>query len=140
MGPQGQVVNGNASSDVALPQPPPPPLILDMSLSMWIDSNGDNVGDAGGDLIQFGFTLTNHSGDTLHGITITDSLGVAVGSLQTQPPASLAPNDFWPSTYNYFLNATDAINNHVSDTVTITALDSQNHTLSVTAFWDQIFP
>jgi VCBS repeat-containing protein len=70
-----------------------------------------------------------------------DTLGVAViGNFQTNPPATIAPNGTWPSTYNYFLNATDAINNHVADQLTITALDSQNHQLTVTAFWDQIFP
>ena len=143
LGPQGQTAGGNASTDVALPQPPAPAMSLDMSTTQFVDNNENNVADDG-DLIQFGILLKNLSGDTLTNIMVSDSLGAAAGSLQTPIPASLdphgSPGDTWPSTYNFFLGASDIAAGHVSDDLTVTALDSQGHAQSVTAHWDQVFP
>jgi uncharacterized repeat protein (TIGR01451 family) len=150
------IANGSSANDtddehVVLPPAPPPPaaaLVLDISDNLgthWVDANenghGDAVGGSGNDLIQFSISLTNLTSDTITNISVSDLLGDAVaGNFQNAVPASLAPGASWVSTFNHFLTSGDAGAHHVSDTVTVTALDSMSHTLSVMATWDQAFP
>jgi hypothetical protein len=138
--------NATDTEHVVLPPPPPPPapaLSLDISDNVathWVDSNENGHGDQP-DLIQFSIVLTNNGSDTITNITVSDVLGDAVaGNFQTEVPASLAPGASWVSTFNHALTPGDAGAHHVSDTVTVTALDSMSHTLSVMATWDQAFP
>jgi len=148
LGPQNQPASGSDTNDATLPQPPPPAMALDISDLVgthFVDANENGVADVGIDLIQFAIVLNNLSGDTLTDITASDLLGDAVaGNFQTPVPASLAPhgsaNDAWQSTYNHILTAADVAAGHVYDELTVTALDSQGHTQTVMAEWDQFFP
>ncbi|MFL6803123.1 MAG: hypothetical protein ACJ8FM_03990 [Xanthobacteraceae bacterium] len=140
---------GAAANDVSSVTVVPPPAAMSLNISdavgsHWVDSNENGVGDDG-DLIQFSILLTNLSGDTLTAITVSDVLGDAVaGNFQTPVPSSLTPNgsagDTWPSTFNHVLTAADVAAGHVFDELTVTALDSQSHTRTVMAHWDQAFP
>ena len=127
---------GASASDSASVTVDQPPLVLDMSLSQFVDV-GPTGPDAGGDLVQFFLGLTNHTSGTITNINVSDLLGDAVAdAFQTPIPTSLAPGDSWNTTYDHALNGEDVGANHVADDVTITPLDAGSHTVSVMQHWD----
>ena len=102
-----------------------PPLTIDDDnhLSMLVDV-GPPGPDAGGDLIQFFFTVTNHTSDTLTSFTVTGGHpGEIPATLQNPIPPSLGPNGVYATTFNHFLTATDIANGYVDDDVTASGVD-----------------
>ena len=84
-----QGASASDSASVTVVPTPVAPLTIDDDnhLSQFVDT-GPAGPDAGGDLIQFFFQVTNHTSNTLTSVTVTDTLGDAVpGSLQNSDPA-----------------------------------------------------
>jgi uncharacterized repeat protein (TIGR01451 family) len=119
-----QGATANDTTHVTVVPTPVAPLTIDdnFNLSHLVDV-GPAGPDAGGDLIQFFFTVTNHTSGTFTSFTVTDTLGDIPGSLQNPVPSSLAGNSVYSSTYNHFLTAADITNGFVDDDVTTTGID-----------------
>src|ERR1041385_130918 len=128
---------GASSSDrtsVTVVQPPPAPLTIDDdgNISHFVDV-GPTGPDAGGDLIQFFFAATNHTGDTFTSFTVSDTLGAAVpGSLEDPIPSTLGANSTFGTAFNYHINATDVANGFVDEDVTASGIDASSVTQMAT--------
>ncbi|TMJ01358.1 MAG: DUF11 domain-containing protein [Alphaproteobacteria bacterium] len=129
-----QGASANDSTHVTVVPTPVAPLTIDdnFNLSMLVDV-GPAGPDAGGDLIQFFFQVTNHTSGTFTSVTVTDTQGDAVpGSLQTPIPSSIGPLAGFNDTFNHFLTATDISNGFVDDDVTVSGLDPSSMTQMAT--------
>jgi uncharacterized repeat protein (TIGR01451 family) len=124
------------SATVTLLAPPPPPpaaLTIDDNahLTHLVDPGSD--GANAGDLIQFFFTATNHTSDTLTSFAVTDSLGAAVpGNLEDPIPSTLGPNGVFGTAFNYHLLAADITNHFVDEDVTASGVDPSSVTQMAT--------
>ena len=120
---QGASASGSASVTVVQP-PPVVTLTIDDNahISQFVDT-GPMGPDAGGDLIQFFFQVTNRTSNTLTSFTVTDTQGDIPGSLQNPVPSSLGPLGVYGTTFNHFLTATDVSHGYVDDDVTASAVD-----------------
>ncbi len=109
----GQVPGGATVSDsdqavISLdPAGITPAIDLSKYLIGFTDSDGDS-GYSAGDVLVYGFTITNTGGDTLTNVTLTDSLlaGAPI-SCSTALPTTLAPLASITCSASYTVDATD---------------------------------
>jgi uncharacterized repeat protein (TIGR01451 family) len=118
-----QGATSSASAHVTVVPPPVAPLTIDDNgmLSHLVDPGSD--GPDPGDSIQFFFTATNHTSDTLTSFTVTDTAGDIPGSLQNPVPSSLGPLGVYGTTFNHILTSADVGNGFVDDDVTASGVD-----------------
>jgi uncharacterized repeat protein (TIGR01451 family) len=119
-----QGASASDSASVTVVPTPVAALTIDDNdhISQLSDPGGD--GPSVGDPIQFFFEVTNHTGNTLTSLMVTDTQGNAVpGSLQTPIPSTLGPLGGFNDTFNHFLTATDITAGFVDDDVTVSAID-----------------
>ena len=132
---QGATSNDTASVEVV--QPAVAALFLDKSDNVgthFVDHDEDGVVDADGDLIQFGFQITNTGTVVLHDVMIDDPL---LGG-QIYGPEVLDPGETFTFALNYFLTQADVDDpdGHVLNEATATGLDPGNQLVSIMASYN----
>ena len=127
-----------ASHAVTVEQPAVASMTLDKSDAVgthFVDSNEDGNADAGIDLIQYVFQVTNTGGVTLTDIEVDDPL---VGPPQSLP--DLDPGETANYSINYFLTQADVDRGFVHNEASATALDPFSVVVIATTEWDVILP
>ncbi len=123
------VFTGNAPTVTPVPQMPQVALFKTINPAKgvgWIDSNGDNIIDAG-DILKYTFQVQNLGNVTLTNLSLSDA-GSSVGN--SNPALSLPPNTIDGGTFtaNHIVTTADETAGIVKNSATVTALQINSGT------------